>query len=452
MQNIVEASADSLTLPANTEFAVFLQAVFDTGLIIDTANFDGEQYQKQVRRTLAQLQHDHPDVMWGQEAEESIRGSGDPTDYLPTLNLSYITATSPNLIAQRVVSLPLPGKTAATVTFAQPTVYFHTFSAGLISVKATIASDKPIQQSDLQMLNNQLQSALKTMSAEPLKRLITAFVQAVQAVETPIYTTPFPDLLPPALKYDLFYWSHLVYVTRSQQREDVVRSAQWLMPVLQPMDQQGISNMAIKPDRYIFFGWGRSMICCTTQLGDDVIYPYVRMLEIRNYVWKTLYDLDRGLRKALSLSSSIRSHHEARRLVIKLRALNFRVKDFLEEMEPFKITFDHEKIWLIKQADINWLTPDLVQSVAERLQVFSEFFAYNEDVMTRARDERLQAILNLIGVVATAGAITEIINYFDPLFKLPISDRASLFVSGLLIVIVAYYTTMLIARRVRHGE
>jgi hypothetical protein len=440
---------DTMSAVAAT-LSVFIHAAFDTGIIIDTLDLEYDEFRRYSAHTISHLQQIAPAVKWMAEDPQAIRGADDPTDFLPVVNLSFVTAIDPTL-ALTPLELRTPSGAVATLTFTQPLVYFHAFAAGVISTRADFTWDRAYSLDDVRYVNNNLLSLLGPLVEKQLGNLIALVRTAVQQAQLPLFTPPFVNITPATTHRDLLYWSHFVYVARPPRTQDIAAVAAWFAPFMMPVDQAGVQNMALKPNRFIFLGWGRSLCCFPRDYAEENIYSYVRVVEIRNYLWKILYDLDRSLRDAVRQGNIERSRRKARHLISQLRGLDFRVKAILEELDSFKVTFDHEKIFLIKQLDKQWMTPDLIHSVESRLDSFSQLYTYNEDAETRERDERLQFVLNIIGVVATAGAVTEIINYFDPTYHLPTVERADFFIGSMAVAILAFVlgTTLLRPRRKR---
>ncbi len=129
----------------------------------------------------------------------------------------------------------------------------------------------------------------------------------------------------------------------------------------------------------------------------------------------------------------------ARDLVAALHTLDFRVTGVLDELDPYKLTFDSESVWLMKQLDANWRTADLVESLRTRLASLSRAYEKNEESVTRDREARLRAVLNLIGFVATAGAVAQVIGYFDPQNSLPVEpERVVLLVGSIAVIFLVF--------------
>lgn len=439
-------------VPSGTTLTLYLHAVFDTDIVVDTFRLTPQEFRQHASQTRAHLQRSYAQAKWSEEGALAVHSDDDLSDFVPALNLSYLVATCPDLLAHPSLTVTLPDGTLCETRFALPVIYFHAFSTGIISLKISTTWTRPWASADVRMLEERLLAELDALVAAGLVDVIAAFGAAVKATNVPLYQTPLNTRLPADSQRNVLYWSHRVFAAQPQSPQDIPVVAEQLVPLMRPIDNRGVNNMALKPDRYIYFGSGCSMICCPSEVQDDILYPYVRIIEIRNYLWKTLYDLDRGLRTAIALGRNMRTPRQARRLVRDLRELDFRVRGVLEELDAHKLTFDNEKIWLMRQLDENWLTADLVRSVQARLDSFGSFYAYTEDMMTRRQEERLRFVLNLIGIFATAGAIAQIISYFDPLNQLQILTRAALFSATLLMTLLIFSFALLIARQVRKRD
>ncbi len=433
------------------EISVCIFSAFDTGIVIDTASLNLEQYRDYANKTMLYLQESYPKAKWTQEDAFALHGSDDAIDFFPTLNLSFVKAICPLLLAERVLNLSLPNGTRCTAHFSESVVYFHTFSAGTVSLEAVLNWDKPYTSEDLHQINRYLLMRLAPLVEPQLPSIIQAFVKGVHHSKCPLYIPPFAELVPATTTRNFLYWSHFVYVARADEVKSLNASINCLKPLMMPINDKKVENMALRSDRYIYFGWGRSMIGCLRSLPHQSISSYVHALETRNYLWKTLYDLDRGLRNAVVEVRKIRSEEEASKLSENLRALDFRIKEILEGFDSFKLTFDHEKIWLMKQLDENWLTRELVNSLQTRLQSFQDFYDFSEETTRRLEEKRLQNILNVIAVFSTAGAITSIINFFDTKNQLSIFSRGILLGLFLLLVICVYLIAVRVSRARRQA-
>jgi len=98
----------------------------------------------------------------------------------------------------------------------------------------------------------------------------------------------------------------------------------------------------------------------------------------------------------------------------------------------------------MKQLDANWRTADLVESLRTRLASLSRAYEKNEESVTRDREARLRAILNLIGFVATAGAVAQVIGYFDPQNNLLAEPERVVLLVGSIAVIILVFLILLV--------
>ncbi len=428
--------------------SIYIHAVFDTGVIIDTFTMTSSDFANAATRTLAALQTLMPTADWGQEGADNILDL-DLTDFVPLVNLSFVRAKYPQLLTQSELHYALPSGLQCRIAFGTPIVYLHAFGCGVLSLPALLDGSMGWTSSDMEAIEAEILRDLGPLVEQRLRALIAVFDQTVKTSNVPIYHPPVSADTRPMANRDLLYWSHRLFVIRPDDDAEIEAAAQRLAPLMRPSDQRGVWNMAIRPGRFIYFGSGRSLIVCSRSLPESALYSYVRLVEIRNYVWKALFDLDRSLRSALILRHDADSPRETRHIVRGLQGMELRANGVLEELDPSKLTFDTEKIWLVKHLDLNWLTADLVNSLHARLASLGSFYTYTEQATARDRDERLQWILNLIGIVATAGAITEIINYFDPRDHFPVVERDWLFLATMATTLILFYLAVLLSRRAR---
>src|SRR5579864_7230233 len=115
----------SQPLPQGTTLSIFIHSLFDTGIIIDTSCLSVQQYHQYAHQTILLLQERYPAAKWLQEDQIAIQGSDDANDFIPPLNLSYVTAICPTLLTQSTLHFELASSTLCTITFSPTTVYFH---------------------------------------------------------------------------------------------------------------------------------------------------------------------------------------------------------------------------------------------------------------------------------------------------------------------------------------
>src|SRR5258708_6008425 len=185
--------------------STFIFSVFDTGIIIDTAASSTEEYLHYSGTTLAILQRIYPHALWSQEDALALQGSDDANDFLPLFNLSYVKAVCPKVLSKRTLSIISPTGTTCTISIADPIIYFHTFSAGTISLEASLSWDKPYTAEDLYAINQNLLAELAPLVEPQLGEIVRKFAQAVYESKSPLYDLPFIDLLPATFSRKLLY-------------------------------------------------------------------------------------------------------------------------------------------------------------------------------------------------------------------------------------------------------
>lgn len=451
----ISSTSASLT-PVGAHIAIALHAVFDTGVIIDTFTLTPDQYATYSANTYAVLAKAMPEVEWKQE-QAILQDNFDslPESY-PVLNLSFLMARSATLFPAQKISFQAQDASERVLSLSEPTIYFHAFKGGILSLVATPEHGESWTMADWQTAESRLMNSLDEVLGTQLRRVVAAFTSAVRQTRVPLYATPFLDAGKQRTR--LLDWSHRIFLARVDDSAALAETASALAGLMRPINQKGVENMSLTAGRFVYLGSGRSMICYTSAAdwrdanrnNEGNVRSYVRMVEVRNYVWRTLYDLDRSLRNAIARSRSTADPRAARSLVTQLHELDFRVTGVLEELDPYKLTFDNESVYLMQQLDLNWLTADLVASLKMRLASLSNAYSYHEETVNRDREARLRAVLNLIGFVATAGSVAQIIGFFDPLNnQLPADQRALLLVGSIAVIILVYLILLSLNLRAR---
>ena len=456
MQQPFTSASATGQLPASSHVAIALHAVFDTSSIIDTFTLTPDQYARYGAQACDLLTKALPDVAWSQEQAFHVDGFDNIPESYPVLNLSFAMATSPRLLPAQRLTFTTKDAAERALLLSQPVIYFHAFKGGILSLTATPADGESWSIADWQAAESRLMASLDELFGAQLRRLVEAFDAAVRQVGAPVYRTPF--LAMTIRRTKLLDWSHRIFVARVDDAASLDPTAAALATLMRPINQDGVRNMSLTTGRFVYLGSGRSMICYASAAdarepnndNEDNVRSYVRMVEVRNYVWRTLYDLDRSLRTAIVRARETTAPRAASRLVAELHELDFRVTGVLEELDPYKLTFDSESIYLMRQLDLNWLTADLVESLKMRLSSLNNAYSYHEASVNRDREARLRAVLNLIGFVATAGSVAQIISFFDPQnTRILDGERAVLLLGSIAVIILAYLLLLAINLRVR---
>lgn len=455
---LLNATPSSTTVaPPGTQISIALHAVFDTGFVIDTFTLTPERYQQYGARVCDLLTKSMPGITWSQEhAAQSDDYDSLPESY-PVLDISFVMASGPALLPTTELKFDGTNGVTRALTLSRAHIYYHAFKSGIFSVMATAAPGADWTQADWQAAEERLMTGLSEIVEARLSAMNTALYQAVTQARVPLYQSQFIGTEGTAFrsaKRATFEWSHRIFVMESDPA-DVTASAAFLLPRMRPIDRDGVQNMALASDWFIYLGSGRSLICSPRESQNEwsrakSVAAIIRMVEVRQYVWRALYDVDRSLRNTIALIRSTSAPRAARKLVGELRELEFRVTGMLEELDPYKLTFDTESVWLMRQLDHNWLTADLVGSLRGRLEALNRVYEYHEETITRIREERLRAVLNLIGFVATAGSVAQIIGYFDPQNnQLNDSLRAVLLIAGVTTIILIFVLVLVVNLRAR---
>jgi hypothetical protein len=439
------ALAQGAALPSETEACIFVHGVFGTGSIIDTFTLTAEQYQAFAERARDALAKRMPDVEWKREQAARQDEFDSLPEIYPVLNLSFLMALSPRLLASPQISFPGPAGAPLTLELSEPVVYFHAFSGGVVSLVATPVHGNEWTIDVWRAAEHELMRALSPLVSKELARLVTAFNESLVTARVPVYTTPFLHEAGLTDEHKQLDWGHRIFVAHTRRAEAVETAAAFLAPLMHPIDDRGVGNMSLSPQRFLYLGSGRSLIAYASDprspdADERIFRSYVRMVEVRQYVWRILYHLDWTMRNAVVRTTTASTNPRAARdLVAALHSLDSRVTGVLDELDPYKLTFDSESVWLMKQLDANWRTADLVESLRTRLASLSRAYEKNEENVTREREARLRAVLNLIGFVATVGSVAQVIGYFDPQNSLPVEpERAMLLVGSVALIILVF--------------
>ena len=137
-------------------------------------------------------------------------------------------------------------------------------------------------------------------------------------------------------------------------------TANYLGRVLTNNNPNDVRNcVSSRPNTFAFVDSGNSLVCVASDLGHVEAYSWVRLIEMRNHVYKVVWDLDHVLYRALNEIAHDASGSSMRRLatlektINELRWLSVHLELMLDGFEPRHVTTDFGHLEQVIQGQID---------------------------------------------------------------------------------------------------
>jgi hypothetical protein len=177
--------------------------------------------------------------------------------------------------------------------------------------------------------------------------------------------------------------------------------------LLTPSRKMDIEDLSIYDNRWIYFGWGHSIIF--THSEEDgysqtsrPVYDYVRLVEIAQANWQFL-DILKDI-VTFAISSFNRHYHvmgfeELQEAIDEIRLFSNGIDRILSYYSGVKITFDTEKRILLKELHERWLTENMLENLHADLERIEELLNQLHERQKETREESLNTIALLFTIV-----------------------------------------------------
>ena len=205
-----------------------------------------------------------------------------------------------------------------------------------------------------------------------------------------------------------------------------------------------IEDLSIYVNRYVYFGWGHSLIFTSSQEDGysqttKPVYDYVRLVEIAQAQWQFLDILSDIV---TFTNASYNQHYNQMGLsdissaINEIRRVDNAVDRLIADYTGVKITFDTEKRILLNELHERWLTQSMLESLQSSLERMQNLL----DQLYQRQKEQQEESLNTIALLFTILGIMDVLAIFfdvlspDITFP-PLFQIISLIIGTLLIAI-----------------
>ncbi|TFG08204.1 hypothetical protein EU538_07560 [Candidatus Thorarchaeota archaeon] len=327
------------------------------------------------------------------------------------------------------------------LSFENVTLYFADCGVGTFSVRISLEKEEGLSILELERISESVNTIYKEYFEEIAYELSECYVAAVRSLEVPHYSFSFlPELHEIERATHFIPWTHRIYHIQDDRLFEMENPGEYFRHLLTPSRQMDISDLSIYDNRWVYFGWGHSIIF-TSSVEDGYsqtsrpVYDYVRLVEIAQAQWQFLDVLKDVVRYSIS---SFSRHHDSMDIdvlqdaISEVRSFSNGVNRLLSDYRGIKITFDTEKRVLLSELHERWLTQSLLDGLLADLERIEDLLDQLYQRQKEQREESLNTIALLFTVVGIVEVIALVIDTLSPVVEISPYIQLSLIATGTL--------------------
>jgi hypothetical protein len=396
---------------------------------------------KEMNKLELNFKNDPLKVKWGTESAEKLKiskGVFAPVSKEDSFIMGYLVSDKedPN-------SLPIEEKIQVdlmleALKFSNIKFYIHYSGVAQCSVEVEIIGKEDITILQLETISEQLNLLYKQYFEGISYQIAVNFANTVEKLDVPIFNMEhMPDVRDFSKEDKAQYilpWTHRVYHIHDEQLFNLENPGEPFKFLLTPSKKMDVEDFSIYDNRYIYFGWGHSIIF-TKEMDSGFSqtsmepYDYVRIIEIAQVNWRSVELLDDIVDNAITwfnLHIDELDLKSIKRNIYEIRDFNLTVKRILDNFRDVKITFDTEKRNLLKELNDRWLTSDMYEVLEGKLEMIEDTL---EDLFQRQKEKKDDSLNKIV----LAFTIISLVDVFSALFEIFSTD---IYLSTILQIIV----------------
>ncbi|MFQ5819568.1 MAG: hypothetical protein ACE5I5_06245 [Candidatus Heimdallarchaeota archaeon] len=410
----------------------YIFAPFNTFIYLDDdeirlfgTNLIKQNLIKELNRAIIPVKNPNLKIEWCLEESEGVK-SAKGVFSPPGKENSFIMARLVDITSQES-SFPIKEKIlqifpSNSLKFNNVRFYFTESGVGTCSVLVKLEKSDGLSILQVEEVSEVVNKLYKQYFEDLCFQLTQVFIQSVQNLNIAHHQFEFlPDINEVDKQTYFIPWTHRIYHIHDDSLFNLENPGEPFRFLLTPSRQMDIRDLSIYDNRYIYFGWGHSIIITATQEDgysqtSKPVYDYVRLVEIAQAKWQFLDVLTDLVTFA---STSFNRHYrrmtieELQKAIHEIRTFENAIDRMLADYRDIKITFDTEKRVLLKELHQLWLTNEVLENLYATLARMKELLDQLYQRQKEKREEALNTIallFTIIGIVEVFGLAFDIIN------------------------------------------
>ncbi|MFX1535815.1 MAG: hypothetical protein ACFFDI_16495 [Promethearchaeota archaeon] len=342
---------------------------------------------------------------------------------------------------------------ANSVKFRNVRFYFHEGGVGTASVLVELEKTDGLTILQLEKVSETVNALFKEYFEDVCFQISQQYIHAIRTLDIPHHQFDFlPDINEVEKAANFIPWTHRIYHIQDDSLFQLENPGEPFKFLLTPSRKMDIQDLSIYDNRYIYFGWGHSIIFTASQEDgysqtSKPVYDYVRLVEIAQAKWQFLDVLTDIVVYALaSFNKLYKTMHmkDISNAITEIRNFENAIDRMLVYFRGVKITFDTENRVLLKELHDRWLTDQMLETLQSRLRLSEELLDQLHQRQKEQREESLNTIVllfTIIGIVDIFGVIFDVLNlsaFLDPVFQFIILVLGTLTLALIIVLYLQY--------------
>jgi len=331
--------------------------------------------------------------------------------------------------------------------------YFQDCGVGTCSVRIDLEDKNGISILELEQISEAVNSQFKEYFEDLCYDLTIAYREAIENIDVPRHQFGMlPDIEEVDKAQHFIPWTHRIYHIPDDRMFELDNPGEKFRTLLTPSRKMDIEDLSIYDNRWIYFGWGHSIIF--TQSKEDgysqtsrPVYDYVRLVEIAQANWQFLDILKDIVTFAISSFNqhyNVMGFEELQEAIDEIRLFTNGIDRILSYYSGVKITFDTEKRILLKELHDRWLTESMLENLHADLERIEELLNQLHERQKETREESLNTIALLFTIVGIVEILALGFDVLSPIVTFHPFIQLILIATGTLLIafIITLYLRM----------
>jgi hypothetical protein len=299
------------------------------------------------------------------------------------------------------------------LSFESVRFYFYGSGVGTCSAIVRLQKEDGLSILELEEISEQVNTLYKSYFEEVCFVLTKSYCRAIEnAGVKHHHFSVLPNVDDVDRSTHFIPWTHRIYHVEDETLFNMENPGEPFRFLLTPSRQMDVSDLSIYDNRYVYFGWGHSIII-TSGFQDGFsqtarpVYDYVRTVEIAQAKWQFLDVLADIVKYSVSFFSrhqDTMGMSELSEAIRDIRNFDNGIDQILSEYRGVKITFDTEIRILLDELNERWLTDTLLGNLRANLDKLQDLL---DQLYQRQKEQREEA-LNVIAFLFTVVGIIEV--------------------------------------------
>ncbi|SDN89154.1 hypothetical protein [Alkalicoccus daliensis] len=322
--------------------------------------------------------------------------------------------------------------------------YFQESGVGTCSAKISI-THPGMSLKELEKVSEELNRLFKVYFEKLCYVLSEDYIEAVKDQRIQCFSL---DFMPVVTKEDIgeecIPWTHRVYHIHGDELFELENPGQPFQYILTPSKREDIQDISIYENRYIYFGWGHSIILTKDGENDYFqtktnVHEYIRLIQISQSNWQCFDLLTKIVemgRVSFSSSADKKKIKKLKSDILTIRYFNRYVDQILDNASSIKVTFDTEKRNLLKELNSRWQIAEIIENIKQKMLLVEELLDFLYYRQKEHREEKLSTVLFCMAVLSISQIIAILIDYSQDIFQYESLTKIILLCNGVFITIL----------------